>query len=168
MLERIRVIHAALALSLVGSDALPAAPNPSLLAECKLDFKAAKARLKAMKPIGKEDMSGEEMGWIITRYDPSKLRPLGMKALAFEHEELTDEDGTAHYLNTTVEAGFAPARDAVLASFGSKQCFQPFAAPIPLDCMVAVGNSATGKPGVWVNAQRGKVQIKCRYEPSSG
>jgi len=163
MLGKPWLIPLALGLAMTGSAGSTAAPPASPLAECKLNFAAAKARLARLETLEVKDLSSEEGGWLITRYEPSTIRPLGMAAMAFEHEVMEDEFGRDESLYTTVAANFEQVRDAMLAAYGKAQCFQPFAAPNPNECMVAPGNEATGKPGVWVKLRQGKTQIICRY-----
>lgn len=142
-----------------------AAPDLSPLAECKLDFATAKARLKAMHPTGAQNRSDDDVTWIVTSYDPGLMRPFGFKATGFEHERWEDEDGQIETVTTTVEAGLAAVQAKVLASRRMTRCLQPFAAPIANQCMIAPGNQATGMPGVWMREQYGKARIECRYDP---
>jgi hypothetical protein len=142
-----------------------AAPDLSPLAECRLAFATAKARLKAMRPTGSQNKSDAEVTWIVTSYDPGVMRPLGFKATGFEHELWSEEDGEVQTLTTTLDAGLATVQAKMLVSRRMSHCLQPFAAPIPNQCMIAPGNDATGTPGIWIKEQYGKARIECRYTP---
>jgi hypothetical protein len=140
-----------------------ATPNLSRMTECRLSLPAARALLMKLQPTGGDEYVIEDEHWVIREYDSAAMHPLGKQATGFRYEAIGEEGETSHVLKTTLAAGLSEVSRAMLALHGKTDCLQAFKAPIPSECFVTPGDMAKGRPGIWVNERRGRVEITCRY-----
>lgn len=150
--------------------ALPAAVAQAVdrsdLAECKLTWDEAKAALAGLTVLRRDDLSDPDdydMSYEVdTKYDASALRPLGLKAITFVHEDF----GDSNYLVARLSVDYAQVRAKLLAAHGRTACVKELeSAKDRLHlCQVVRTPKSDPKPTVWLDEKaKGTIEIQCAY-----